>query len=182
MTNLFLAPASNEGRGLREEDSKPYKNLQRGVINQFKTDQYGNIPGDYGKKVGVWGVTENAKGSWKKLCRGDYILFYTAGSTDHFEYAAEVLGWKNDVTLSRELFPNWNEGHPSERYTGKIYRYLIFLDDHIETRLNKYQIREHLGYESGKIDKFCRVGSTSKEKVIQEFGSVENFIEDFSVK
>lgn len=179
MSQVFFAPASDQGTGR----DRPYQHLKKTVLTPVKVDDYReDIPDKYEGEIRVWGTVEGNRVHWKNIRVGDYLIFYTGGKSDQYEYAAEVLGKDNNVSLARRLWPDYHTDTQGKYDTGgDPWKYIIYLDELIKIRVQKDEMSDILDQKSGKTQKFQRKSDEKQRLIRRKYGSIDNFIESICV-
>lgn len=166
MSNIFLAPRSNETshknfastieEGVAYSLVEPYLS---GVDKQI-------LSGSPALKV--WGCKEKLRPRWGKMKPGDYVLFYAKG---RFNYSARVVLPTFNEALGRALWPNSKTGEP--------WSCLFFIDQVQETQIPIKALQGLAGYEPTwtRVQGFMKLNKAGTEAIIEQFGSIEAFID-----
>jgi len=118
------------------------------------------------KKICAWGCVDNLKGSWDKMREGDYVLFYVKGI---FKFYGKVLCKQYSDQLSDALWPRKNKNA-----WGSVF----FLDDIREISIPLETLSKIAGYKDNFVpQKFQELKEEAVEKILREYGSMENFFD-----
>ncbi len=164
MTNLFLAPRSNETSHAHFKST-----IAHGIdyeIIKDHLDQEGKEILSKEKKIYAWGCSETQKSRWDRMRNGDLVLFYVKGT---LEYVGEVIYKKINSGLSDALWKRKSDGKP--------WSCVFFLKNIREISIPIKVINELAGYkENNIVQGFMPLKESAVIKIIEEYGSIENFL------
>ncbi|SEK72319.1 5-methylcytosine-specific restriction endonuclease McrBC, GTP-binding regulatory subunit McrB [Chitinophaga rupis] len=106
--------------------------------------------------------------NWKEMKEGDPIMSYWAFKYHHI---AQIIYKIRNKDLAKEL---WGEDDE-----GKTWEYIYFFSkpESIDPPLSSVETKEYL---RGSYRGFTRIAKNKTERVLQEFGSLENFIANYT--
>jgi rubredoxin len=166
MTNIFLAPRSNETSHENFESTiiggRPYS-----FVESYLTDDEKKVLSQF-DTVSVWGNKESLKARWDKMNPGDYVLFYAKGT---FYYSAQVVLTTLNHDLGRALWPNDEDGNP--------WPCLFFVTNIKEVNIPIKVVQELAGYEPtwDRVQGFMPMRESGIKAIADKFGSIEAFLE-----
>ena len=178
-SEVFLAPCANEA-------SRNY--LKKSVLGSVPKKVYGQYTDkEFGDSVAIWGVEEGElEASWEKINRGDYLLFYTGNSpirsptSKTYEYAARVRSTEENHGLSKELWRRYSGTAGLGSTSRGPWPYVIYLSEPVSIGVQNQDIQEYADYSVNfNPQRFMPYGGN--EKIRQEFGSIENFIQKSTI-
>ncbi len=165
MTNVFLAPRSNETShtnfqstitvGRKYMEIEPFLNLQeKSVLSKYPN-------------LSIWGNKESLRSRWAKMRPGDWVLFYARG---FFTYSARVVLTKYDSELGKKLWPVDEDGEP--------WPCLFFVDSLKELQIPIRTLQELAEYETGwdRVQGFMPLKPEGVRAIAEKFGSIEIFL------
>jgi hypothetical protein len=173
---IFLAPRSNE---------TSYKSflstIENGVdysIVEPDLDQTGKKILGTQSNLFVWGTKESKKASWDKMDTGDLVLFYKGREGNEpegkFLYAGKLLYKQHSRDLGQALWP------PK---TGELpWPCVFFLNELMPVYIPISDIQKFGGYTFDRIQGFMPLNDTGVKKILSHFGSIDNFLANYSVK
>lgn len=166
VSSIYLAPCSN---------STARSHLQRMVVSEVPREKYGQYTGrNYGASVGIWGLVEGNRGSWKQITPGDYLFFYTGDET--YQYAAQVLGTEYNPELGEALWPNYDEESVGGGDPMDPWHQLIYLGPAAEVDLDSAWLHGEAGYGINHIVGFQSLNDHGHEALIERFGGIDEFV------
>ncbi len=169
MSNLFLVPAG---------DPRARENFERTVQRRIAVGDLERLGATTAKLarsarggVGAWGTKpgqdDRHVGTWSRMERGDWVLFYFDGL---FPVSARILTRAHSPAVARRF---WGEEE------GETWEYLYLLDEVRRVDVSRLGLNEALGYKPGSYPQgFARV----RRDIDEEFGSVEQLLEQLSGK
>jgi len=162
--HVFLAPTSNETSFrsflLTTRNGIDYKQIEP-YLDQPLRDVLSKQ-----KKIRAWGCVDNLKGSWDKMREGDYVLFYVKGV---FKFYGKVLCKQFSDQLSDALWSRKNEN---------AWGCVFFLDGIREISIPLETMSKIAGYKDNFVpQKFQELKEEAVEKILREYGSMENFFD-----
>jgi len=163
--NIVLAPCSNEvGK----------ENLERTVLNPVQPDTYQKYTEqNFNGTLGVWGTGENKKSTWKKINKGDFLLFYTGDFC--YRYAARIVGKEVNEELAVRL---WSSDDDDLRgpIGQRSWKYLLFLKDIQEVELDSEELHDYANYVRGFPMQFKLLLDEGVNAIVEDHGCVEDYI------
>lgn len=165
MTNVFLAPRSNETAYEHFESTikggRPYPFVEP-YLDEAEKEILSHYP-----TVSIWGNLESLRSRWERMEPGDYILFYEKG---RFYFSARVVMRKFSEELALKLWP------PAK--TGKPWSCLFFVDNIKDIDVPISAIREFADYDEGwdRVQGFMPLRESGVQAIIDKFGDIETFI------
>ncbi len=166
MTKLYLAPASRRDNA--------FEIFQRTVLNGIDREFYSrHSDSEWGDSARLWGLTLSFETTWRKINRGDWILFYT--DSDQYEYAAKVVEKEHNSKLGDKIRTNLlglkNDGN-------RDWDCLLILEDPIPVDISGHELADLLDYGNYFPVRFIRVTENRMERLWEEYGSVNKFIQE----
>lgn len=163
-TQLFLAPCAN-----RESQTHFEKTVQRGI----EKETYESVTEYHlGNQAAVWGVSQGNRGSWNKINKGDVILFYFGDW--EYKYSAIVEEKEINQELA-DLIWDIDDFH-------KTWGLLIYLNEVSEISIDSRELHKFADYERMYPYHFMPFREKGTRKIIKEYGSVNEYIENNKVK
>jgi HNH endonuclease len=167
MTNIFLAPRSNE-TSHKNFESTIEVGASYSRLEPYLDDEEKKLLSKYKNgKISIWGNKESLRSRWEMMQPGDYVLFYAQGV---FYYSARVVLTKYSETLGGELWPTDEDGKPWS---------CLFIVDHVEkTKIPIKVLQELADYAPtwDRVQGFMRLNDQGTKAIVDKFGSVENFL------
>ena len=156
--SIFRAPFGND---------EAQANFRRTVLNGVPADELESVT-EYnleGERVRVWGTKASVESSWKKVEKGDFLIFYRDGK---YEYATEVLDTERNEELGREIWPNHGEGDP--------WVCIIYLAEPVELNVSSAEIHDLAGYDMTHTMGFSPLNEMGIGGIRGRWGSIEEFV------
>jgi HNH endonuclease len=165
MTNIFLAPRSNE-TAYEHFDSTILKGRPYSFFEPYLSESEKRILSFY-DNLQIWGNKESLKNRWEDMEVGDYVLFYEKGA---FKYSARVILKKFSNELGKKLWPVDEDGNP--------WSCLYFIDHLREVNIPIDIIQELAEYEPtwDRVQGFMRLRDTGIKAIEEKLGSIETFL------
>lgn len=171
MTKLFLAPCASE------RPQNHFRNsVQRGVLSALYKE---HTDRNFGSEVSMWGVTPGLESTWSKIGPEDVLLFYFGNR--EYRYAAEVLDTEQNLDLGLEIWPDYRDKSAGGGDTTDPWKYLIYLDDPVEIRLNSELLHERAGHARTYPFKFAPYPEDRYDTLLEDCSSVQSFIQKYEV-
>jgi MoxR-like ATPase len=156
---IFLVPSSNDDA---------LANFERTVLDGVSSDQIASHSGIRfaSESLPVWGTHGGNHSTWEQMQEGDYLFFYQGSA---YPYVARILTVEENESLSKEIWPNYEEGKP--------WKYIIYLLDVIEADLDKTEINKFAGYDLGFAPRGPQTYRDSGAEAIRaEHGSIWSYV------
>lgn len=169
---LFLAPCS------REYKDETFEHFQRTILDGIDIRRYDSIKDvDLPQTVSIWGVLSGNQGSWRRMSRGDVVLFYTKRGV--YTHAARVYHTEKNEALSEEIW-NTYDGHRLVQDLDEPWPYLIFLYDVQRVDIPVAELHPVIGWKSDYPQGFTRVGDDGQQRIRDRYGSVPAFLRRYT--
>lgn len=166
---LFIAPCSQKYK------DQAYKNFEDTVLNGVPPDEYGiDIESETGR-VPVWGVVSGNEPTWKRLKRGDIVLFYTMGGV--YTHAARVHSTEQNEELGDSLWTTY-DGRRLVRDLEEPWPFLIYFYDVMRVDIPVEELHPLIGWKADYPQKFTR--PASQEGIREKFGSIPGFVRSYA--
>jgi len=120
----------------------------------------------------MWGSTPGKSNiaRWNNLKPNDFILGYSRGK---FYYIGQVFGKTHNRQLGTEVW--------GERKDGETWEYVYFIKNLKEIEIDKVDFSKFFGYKENFTPQgFSNINTDTLNKILVEFGTVENAIEFLS--
>ncbi|MCM3548565.1 HNH endonuclease [Alkalihalobacillus clausii] len=172
---LYYFTASNKDAQIHLEDTiknaYPIKNLHHLLDNATLEVLKNNNSLD---EVFMWGATPGKSNiaRWGNLKPNDFILGYSQGK---FLHIGQVFGKTHNRQLGSKVW--------GERKDGETWEYVYFIKNLKEVEIDKEDFSSFFGYKRNFTPQgFSNINTNSLNRVLDEFGTVENAIEFLSSK
>ncbi|MFB6296180.1 MAG: AAA family ATPase [Halobacteriales archaeon] len=156
---IFLVPSSSEGA---------LANFERTVLDGVSSEKIASHSGIQfaSESLPVWGTHEGNRPTWDQMQEGDYLFFYQEQA---YPYVARILTTEQNEPLSKDIWPNYEEGKP--------WKYVIYLLDVVEADLERAEVNEFAGYDRD----FAPMGlqtyrDSGAEAIRAEHGSIWSYV------
>lgn len=120
----------------------------------------------------MWGATPGKSNiaRWGNLKPNDFILAYSQGK---FHYFGQVFGKTHNRLLGKEVW--------GERKDGETWEYVYFIKNLKKIEIDKENFSTFFGYKRNFTPQgFSNINTNSLNRILAEFGTVENAIEFLS--
>ncbi|MCL9817770.1 McrB family protein [Natronocalculus amylovorans] len=127
--------------------------------------------------VRLWATTEEEEGSWSKVSKGDYLLFYTRNEPDENPYyntAAKVIGREENRKLAGYIFPDPDEDSLAK--SSGIGDRLIYLQNPVEIEITTKELATYYEYVSEGPHSFQRLDNPAMEAIREDYDTVEEYV------
>lgn len=155
---IFRAPYGNDAA---------YENFNRTVVEGVPADEFG-IDQDYcasERTAHLWGTKGTVRSSWSKIDPGDFLIFYRDSEYTH---AAEVIATKENESLGKAVWPNYEEGSP--------WLCVIYLDEPVELGVDSSEVHGLAGYDIDYPMGFSPLNDMGIGGIRGKYGTVESFV------
>ncbi len=174
---IFLAPRSNE-TSYKNFLSTIENGVDYSIIEPYLEKEGKEILGK-ANKIFAWGTKEKKKSTWDKMKPGDIVFFYKGKEGREKEgklmWAGKLQFKQQSEELSLALWPPKPKEEP--------WACVFFLTDLQPIYVPISEFSDIAGYSHNFIVQgFMCVNQEATDKILKEFGSIEQFIKKFSIK
>jgi len=163
MTNIFLAPRSNETAYANYVSSM--SGIPRSKVESFLSDEELSLLGDT-SSFHIWGCQPSLKNRWEQMQVGDYVMFYARGS---FISVGRVSFKKFSEDLALALWPIKRDSH-------EPWSCVFFVDELQPINLPVQEFAKLTGYKIDRVQGFMPIKS-GMQSILTQYGSADAFID-----
>jgi predicted restriction endonuclease len=165
---IFLAPRSGE---------QSSDNFKKTIEGGYKKSDVESLLTDIDQKnleeqeiLYVWGNRPGGKGPWENMKPGDYVFFYQKG---FITYIGELLYKTHNKALADAL---WG----ADKESGQSWEYVYFITNIIRVEIDYNLLKKYADYSPKHVVQgFQSYKEEGSQAIIENFGSIETFIENF---
>jgi hypothetical protein len=166
MKKLFLAPASKRYDAFNIFQRTVINGIDRRIYSQFSDSEWGD-------SARLWGLTSSFENTWKRISRGDWILFYT--DSDQYEYAAKVSDKEHNPNLGDLIRSDVLDVKNEE---DRDWDFLLCLEKPVSVEISGHKLASLLDYGHYYPVRFIWVTDSRMEHLQKEYDSVDHFIKE----
>lgn len=170
--NIFFAPVSNGKLFSNFEQS-----VLKGIAKDFVNPTFNNYFIKSEKNVRLWGIRDAKKTTYQKTKIGDFVFFYKEGYIIGY---SKIYSLFSDEELSIKIWGLFENKQRHEKYSWS--NILVF--ENFNNCNIPFNIFKDLAHYSEKfsIRGYLEFRKVAVDKIMEEFGSIENFINTNSVE